>query len=128
MFKVRIFFALGLALLYFAEPYIGFIPLAIWAVAYPAFLLSKIGKVSCTAKRSCSTQIKRPKILSRASSRLIDRTRKNRSAVKFAAVSSLFIHRIRHTRSKNLSPSQSCEIDQPVAFLVTPSAACRSQN
>ena len=41
MLKVRIFFALGLALLYFAEPYIGLIPLAIWAVAYPAFFIIK---------------------------------------------------------------------------------------
>ena len=41
MLKVRIFFALGLALLYFAEPYIGFIPLVIWAVAYPAFFIIK---------------------------------------------------------------------------------------
>ena len=39
MLKVRIFFALGIALLYFAEPYIGLIPLAIWAVAYPAFFI-----------------------------------------------------------------------------------------
>ena len=54
MLKVRIFFALGLALLYFAEPYISFIPLAIWAVAYPAFLLSKTGKDLCTARRSYS--------------------------------------------------------------------------
>ncbi len=41
MLKIRIFFALGLALLYFAEPYIGFTPLAIWAVAYPAFFIIK---------------------------------------------------------------------------------------
>lgn len=33
--------ALGLALLYFAEPYIGLIPLVIWAVAYPAFFIIK---------------------------------------------------------------------------------------
>ena len=41
MLKVRIFFALGLALLFFAEPYIGFVPLAIWAVGYPAFFIIK---------------------------------------------------------------------------------------
>ena len=40
MLKVRIFFALGIALLYFAEPYtFGLIPLAIWAVACPAFVI-----------------------------------------------------------------------------------------
>ena len=41
MLKVRIFFALGLAILFFAEPYIGLIPFIVWAVAYPAFFIIK---------------------------------------------------------------------------------------
>ena len=41
MLKVRIFFALGLALLFFAEPYIGLIPFIVWAIGYPAFFIIK---------------------------------------------------------------------------------------
>ena len=41
MLKIRIFFALGLAILFFAEPYFGLIPFVVWAVAYPAFFIIK---------------------------------------------------------------------------------------
>lgn len=41
MLKVRIFFAVGLAILFFAEPYIGLIPFIVWAVAYPTFFIIK---------------------------------------------------------------------------------------